>query len=259
MSKVYGPIKWSTVGSPNPLTGICENFNYRIGDQLFKVPGEAGFAAAVRHGKKGELSFSSTPPGTVATLPIRAGAELAVAGIAAGKIINSRVSANWRRGTPLKFDASANHYPALAGEAVGELAVAEFVFARTAKALQLPLDKVWWGAESVPKLGLTGIVESFSIEESVQFPDETEDDDQEGAPIVGVVVDNYESTARLEILTAEAVLPEEGSTMPVFGAFRVNGVEKGERIGNKRLVTINGYLIPGVTDAEEEGGGEGED
>ncbi len=248
MSKVYGPIEWSTVGAPNPLTGICENFTRRIGDQLFKVPGEADIAGAVLHGRKGELNFSSKPPGTVTALPIRAGAEMSVSGISGSKIIAARISANWRRGQPLTFDATANEYPGL-GSGVGSITPGSLTFSRTAKALQFPADQIWWGTESVPKAGLTGIVESLAIEESVQF-DETQDDDQEGSPIVAVVVYDYEGTARLEILTAATELPEDGDVLTLFGGFRVNGVETGLRIRDKRRVTINGFLIPGVTDGE---------
>ncbi len=73
MSKVYGSnIKWSTVDAPKPMSGICEGFTYRVGDQVFRVPGESGFVGAALHGKKGEMQFSSTPPGTVTALGVRA-------------------------------------------------------------------------------------------------------------------------------------------------------------------------------------------
>lgn len=247
MSKVYGSnIKWSTVDAPKPMSGICEGFTYRVGDQVFRVPGESGFVGAVLHGKKGEMNFSSTPAGTVTALGVRAGAELTVSGYPTGKILVMRVSASWRRGQPMVFDATANHYPGL-GSGTGTLTPGSITLSRTAGALQLPTDKVWWGTEGVPKAGLEGIVESCVIEESVTA-DETQDDDAEGSPIVAVVLDDYQSTARLEILTADDA-PESGTEIDVFGGFVVDSAEVRWAKRGKRLVSVSGFLLPGVTDA----------
>lgn len=247
MSKVYGSnIKWSTVDAPKPMSGICEGFTYRVGDQVFRVPGESGFVGAVLHGKKGEMQFSSTPTGAVTALGVRAAAELTVTGYSAGKILVMRVSASWRRGQPMVFDASANHYPGLSGSAVGTITLGTITLARTAGALQLPVDKVWWGTEGVPKAGMSGIVESCQIEESVTA-DETQDDDQEGSPIVAVALDDYQSTVRLEILTAGDP-PDSGEVMDVFGGFRVENSEVRWAKRGKRLVSVAGFLIPGVTE-----------
>ena len=117
--KTYGTIKFSTVDARQPIAGICESSNYKSADKVFDIMGECDLKKGILHGRKGGLTFSSTPAGTVVALGVRAGAELMITkdGAAlAGKVLVTTSSAKWSRGQPMVMDAAAGHYPAITAE-----------------------------------------------------------------------------------------------------------------------------------------------
>ena len=241
--KTYGSIKYSVADAPQPIAGICENYNYKSSDQVLEVPGEDGaIAAVVLHGRKGEITFSSTPEATVTALGVRAGAELTITGISAGKIVVMQSSAKWQRGQAMTMDASATHFPDIDASAVGTLTLATLTLAKGTGALVLPTDKVWFSTHGLESPVASGIVQSCQISESVQAQEE---EDAEGK-IVAVALYGYKATASMEILTAGAA-PEVGDTLDAFGSFRVTSVDEKWSKGAMRSILLEGLLVPGVT------------
>jgi hypothetical protein len=240
--KTYGTVKFSTVDAPQPISGICENFNYRNSDQVFEHMGQQDIAAIVMHGRKGELSFSSSPPGTVTALGVRAGAELVVSAITGGKIIVASASARWSRGAAMILEATATHYPDLSATGTGTITPATITLARTAGPVQLPTDKIWYGVEGITG-AVAGIVQAAGISESVQFQEEEDGDGK----IVALAVYGYKATGTMEILTSAAP-PALGTELDLFGGFRITSAEERWQKGSMRAVSIEGLLIPGVTD-----------
>lgn len=238
--KTYGSIKYSTVDAPQPIAGICENFNYKIGDQVYEVMGESDLAALVMHGRKGTLSFSSTPPGSATALGVRAAAELTVTGVTGGKVLVMQSSAKWQRGQAMVFDAQANHYPSLAGTAEGTITPATITLLRGASvALQLPTASVWFGVEGLTPVVAEAIVQSCSITESVQAQEE---EDAIG-DIVAVALHSYKATAQMEVLT-DGAIPEIGSDLEAFGTFRILNAEEKWAKGSTRSIMVDGIIVP---------------
>ncbi|MFZ4774634.1 MAG: hypothetical protein ACOYM3_04680 [Terrimicrobiaceae bacterium] len=239
--KTYGTIKYSTVDAPQPIAGICESFNYKSADQIYEIMGEADLEGVVFHGRKGDISFSSTPAGNVTALGVRAGVELTISGVTGGKILVMSSAAKWQRGQPMVMDAQANHYPDLGATASGTITPATLTLARgTTIALQLPTGKVWFGVEGLTPV-VDGIVQSCSVAESVQAQEE---EDGEGK-IVAVVLHSYKATAQMEVLTAGAI-PDIGSELEAFGTFRVTSAEEKWSKGAQRSIMVDGILIPGI-------------
>ena len=238
--KNYGTIKFSTVDAPKPISGICEGFNYKIGDQMYEVLDEAGIIATmVPHGRKGNVTFSSTPPGNVTALGVRAGAALIIDGITAGKVLVMTSGAKWQRGQAMVMDAQANHYPDLAGEADGTIETAAIVLARGAEvALQLPTGAIWFGVEGLEAV-VDGIVQSCSISETVQAQEE----ENELTKIVAVSLHSYKATGQMEVLTAGAI-PELGTSLEAFGTFRITNAEEKWSKGASRLIMVDGVIVP---------------
>lgn len=219
--KTYGSIKYSTVDAPQPIAGICESFNYKSADQIYEIMGEADLEGVVFHGRKGTLSFSSTPGGGVTALGVRAGAELTITGITGGKILVMSSAAKWQRGQPMVFDAGATHYPDLAATADGSITPATITLARgTDVALQLPTSKVWWSVEGLTPI-VSGIVQACSVAESVQAQEE----EDALSKIVAVVLHSYKATAQMEVITA-GTIPALGAELEAFGTFRITGAEE---------------------------------
>jgi len=140
------------------------------------------------------------------------------------------------------LDATAVHYPGIpaAEVGVGSITPATLTLARTAGPLQFPTDKVWFGAEGITG-PVAGIVQSVSLSETVQVQEEA---DSTG-DIVACVLHAYKATAQMEILTAAAV-PALGTTLTVFGAFKITSAEEKWSKGAMRSISIEGILIPGV-------------
>lgn len=240
--KTYGTFKFSTVDAPQPIAGICESFSYRLVDQVYEVQGESDIEGIVLHGRKGEISFSSTPSGGVTALGVRAGAELTITGVSGGKVIVTSSSAKWSRGQAMVFDAQATHFPDLSASGVGTITPASFEIANASGAIQLPTNKIWWSVEGLTA-AVAGIVQSCALTETVQVHEEA---DAEGL-IVATAVHGYKATANMEILTSGDA-PAPGTTFDVFGDFRVTSSESKWQKGQMRLVSVEGILIPGVTD-----------
>ena len=240
--KTYGSIKFSTVDAPQPISGICENYTYKTADQIYDIMGESDLEGIVIFGRKGSISFSSTPPGTVVALGVRAGAELTISGLTAGKILITQSSAKWQRKQPMVMDAQATHYPSLTATAVGTLTPATITLARTAAALQLPTDKVWFGTESLTG-PVSGIVQSCTVSETVQVQEE----EDAAGDIVAVALYGYKANGTMEIITSAAI-PELGSTLEAFGTFKVTSAEEKWAKGQMRSISVEGLLIPGITD-----------
>ena len=239
--KTYGTIKFSTVDAPQPIAGICESFTYKSADQVYEIMGESDLEGIVIHGRKGEISFSSTPEGTVVALGVRAGVELTISGVSGGKVLVTTSSAKWSRGVPMVMDAAATHYPDLAATAVGTVTPATISLANSGGPLVLPTDKVWYGVSGITG-PVAGIVQSCSASESVQVQEE---EDSEGK-IVAVALYGYKATASMEILTSAAI-PALGSELEAFGTFRITSAEEKWSKGVMRSVSVEGILIPGVT------------
>lgn len=245
--KYYGNIKFSTVDAPKPLSGICETFSYKSGDQVYEIMGESDLEGIVLHGRKGELSFSSTPPGDVAALGVRAGAELVVSGISGGKIVVLSSTARWQRGQPMTMEAQATHYPSLSTAASGAITPATMAFAGDGGPLVLPTDKVWFGVHGIAA-PVPGIVQSLSITESVTAQEEADG----SGDIVAVALYGYKASGSLEILTSGAV-PAVGSALEPFDdvVFRVTNAEERWNKGQMRSVALEGILVPGVTEEDD--------
>ena len=241
--KTYGTIKFSTVDAPKPISGICESFSYKPANQIYEIQDEAGIIAAmVEHGKKGAVTFSSTPPGTVTALGVRAGAELTITGFADGKIIVTTSGAKWSRGAAMVMDAQATHYPDITAAAVGTLTPATIVLARGSDlAIQLPTDKVWWGMEGITPF-VAGIVQSCSISESVQVQEE-EGSEEDVGKIVAVSLFGYKATGQMEVLTA-GTIPELGTSLEAFGTFRITSAEEKWSKGQTRSIMVDGVIAP---------------
>jgi hypothetical protein len=240
--KKYGTVTYSTVDAPQPISGICESFNYKSADQVYEIMGEADLEGVVFHGRKGELTFSSTPVGGVTALGVRAGAELTISGISGGKILVLNSAAKWSRGAPMVFDAGATHYPDLSATASGTITPATITLAQgSAVPLVLPTDKVWFGTAGLDEPPVAGIVQSCSVSESVQAQEE---EDGEGL-IVAVVLHSYKASAQMEILSAAAI-PALGSELEAFGTFRITSAEEKWSKGAMRSIIVDGLLIPGI-------------
>lgn len=238
--KTYGAIKFSTVDAPKPISGICENYNYKSAEQVFEVTDESGdLVGVVIHGRKGELSFSSMPGGAVTALGVRAGAELVITGINTGKVLVTQASASWQRGQPMTMSAQASHYPDIADAGVGTITPQAIALANGGAALVIPTAKVWYGVGGIDA-PVAGLVQSCQISESVQA---LEEEDADGK-IVAVVLHGYKATASLEILTAAAP-PASGSEMELFGAtFRVTSADERWVKGQTRSVALEGMIVP---------------
>jgi hypothetical protein len=240
--KTYGAnIHFSTVNAPQPISGICENFTMKTADSVFRIQGEDQLAGLVIHGAKTELSFSSTPPGTVATMGVRAAAELTISGLTGGKILVTRAEARWQRRQPLVMSASSNHYPVL-GNGTGSINAATMTFSGEEGPLVLPTDKVWFGTRGL-SAPVAGIINSVSIVETVQV---LEEEDGTGG-IVGVVLYGYEATCSMEVLTSVG-MPDQASVMSPFEGldFQVLNPETLWTKGQQRAVRLEGLLVPGV-------------
>jgi hypothetical protein len=241
--KYYGTLKWSTADAPVPVSGIAENFTYREIEQVFEHMGEEEIAAVVTHGKKGEITFSSSPGGDVTALLVRAGSELTIDGISGGKVLCTQASARWQRGSALTMEAQATHYPDLEASSAGSITPATLTLSRTAGPLQLPTDTIWYGVEGLTG-PVAGIVQSASISESVQVSEE-----EDGAgEIVAVALYGYKATGSMEILTA-AAKPAVGTELDLFGGFRITSSEERWSKGQTRAVAVEGFLIPGVNES----------
>ena len=239
--KTYGQIKYSTVDAPQPIAGICESFNYKLSEQMYEAMGEDNSVVAmVPHGRKGELSFSATPLGTVTALGVRAGAEIAITGYDTGKILVTQASAKWQRGQAMVMDANANHYPDLAEGVAGSITPATITLSQGTPALVLPTGKIWWGTTGISNpAGVEGIVQSCSITESVQVQEEEDD----LGKIVAVVLHGYKANGTVEVLTT-ADLPEPGDTLAVFGTFRITSADLKWQKGATRLISMEGVVVP---------------
>ena len=240
--KTYGTIKFSTVDAPQPISGICESYTYKTADQVYDIMGESDLEGIVIYGRKGAITFSSTPPGTVTAMGVRAGAELTISGVTGGKVLVTQAGAKWQRKQPMVMDAQATHYPSITAESIGSITPATLTLARTAAALQLPTDKVWFGTESLvgPVLG---IVQSCAISETVQVQEEEDQDTN----IVAVALYGYKATGTMEIITSAAI-PELGSSLEAFGTFKITSAEEKWAKGQVRSISCEGLLIPGITD-----------
>ena len=243
--KIYGSnITYSTVGSPKPISGICENWDYKLSEQLAEIMSEGEIAALVSHGIKAACSFSSTPPGNVTALGVRAGAELSISSISTGKVLVSTSDAKWQRGQPMVMSAQATHFPDLAAGGTGSIAVADLVLSNPNTAIQLPTGTLWWSVDGLTPV-VPGIVQSCSISESVQFQEEEGSEDKIGK-IVAVVIHGYKANASMEVLSSGSI-PDIGSTLEAFGSFRVKDAQVKATKGAQRLIMVEGILVPGVT------------
>jgi len=243
--KTYGSIKFSTVGAPASVlaSGICENYNYKRGNQTTEIMGESDLVGVVLHGEKGEISFSVTPPGDVSALVARAGAELTITGISTGKTIVTTAGAKWQRGQPMTMDVAATHFPDISATATGSITPEAFALSQTEAALVLPTGKVWFGTNGITG-AVAGIVQSCSLSETVQLQEEEDNDGK----IVALAVHSYKATASMEILTAVALSAIAlGDELDVFGGFRITSAEEKFSKGGTHTISVEGLLIPGVT------------
>ena len=244
--KTYGShIEFSTINAPKPISGICEGYSYKDSEQFTEIPGEGEIAALVRHGRKGAITFSATPPATVTALGVRAGGQLSITGVSGGIVLVTTAGAKWQKGQPMVMDAQATHYPDVTGSAAGQIDGADFSLSLGSGALQLPTDKVWWGTAGIDPI-VPGIVQSCSISETVQVQEE-EGSGNDVGKIVCLAVHSYKATASMEIMTT-ASMPEIGSALEVFGNFIVTDAEPKFTRGNSRVIVVNGICIPGVTE-----------
>jgi hypothetical protein len=244
MSKLHLPtgIKWSTADAPQPISGVCENFTYKDATQVYEFMGEADLAAIVLHGRKGDISFSSTPAGSVAALAVRAGGAVTISGLSTGALVVTQASARWQRGQAMTMEAQVSHYPDATGTAAGSITPASITLAYGGS-LELPTGTIWWGTKGVPSPTGDGIVQSCSISESVQ----TQEEEDEDGKIVMVVAFGYKATASIEVITG-AAKPAIGDTMDAFGGFLITSSEERWAKQGMRLVSCDGLLIPGVTE-----------
>ncbi len=239
---VYGSnIVYSTTGAPVPITGICENFSYKHAETLTEVIDIGEIAALIAHGKKGSLSFSSTPLGTVAALGVRAGAELTISAITGGKVIVTTSDAKWQRGQPMKMSAQANHYPDITAAGSGSTPPQAFSLSNGTGAVVLPTSKVWWGTSGITG-PVAGIVQSCSISESVQVQEEEDN----AGKITAVITHSYKATGSIEVIT-DAAIPDVGGTLDIFGSFKITSAEEKWAKGQVRMIMVEGILVPGVT------------
>jgi hypothetical protein len=244
--KTFGShIEFSTVNAPKPISGICEGYSYKDAQQFTEIPGEGEIAALVRHGRKGAITFSSTPPSSVTSLGVRAGGVISITGLGAGIVLVTTAGAKWQKGQPMVMDAQATHYPDVAGGGAGSIDPADFSLSSGTGALQLPTGKVWWSTAGIEPI-VPGIVQSCSISETVQVQEEEGSGDDVGK-IVCLAVHSYKATASMEIMTT-AAMPEIGSALEVFGSFKVTDAEPKFTRGNSRVIVVNGICIPGVTE-----------
>jgi hypothetical protein len=244
--KTYGShIEFSTINAPKPISGICEGYSYKDSEQFTEIPGEGEIAAIVRHGRKGAITFSSTPPATVTALGVRAAGQLSITGVSGGLVLVTTAGAKWQKGQAMVMDAQATHYPDITGSASGTITLGEFPLASGEGPLQLPTDKVWWGTSGIDPV-VPGIVQSCSISETVQVQEE-EGSGANVGKIVAVILHSYKATASMEIMTT-AAMPEIGSALEVFGNFKVTDAEPKFTRGNSRVIVVNGICIPGVTE-----------
>ena len=240
--KTYGPISYSTVGAPTPITGICENFSYKDLETLTEVMDQGEIAALVSHGRKGQISFSSTPPATVTELGVRAGNSIDISSIVEGTNIVTTADAKWQRGQPMVMSAQATNYPYLSTTTSGNIVHASLALAHgSAGALVLPTDKVWYSTAGLTG-PVAGIVQSCSISETVQIQEEEEG----SGKITSIVIHGYKATASMEILSS-ASIPALGSTLAAFGGFRIQSAEEKYAKGAVRSIMVEGILVPGVT------------
>ena len=152
-----------------------------------------------------------------------------------GKVLQKLARAGllrWKRGRTGGF---------VLGRPASEITLADIAFARTARALQMPADKVWWGVEGITG-PVSGLVQSCSISESVQIQEE---EDAEGK-ITALAVHGYKATAQLEMLTS-AEPPAPGTTLDLFGSFLVTSSETKWAKGQMRSISVEGTLLPGIT------------
>jgi len=242
--KTYGSIKFSTVDAPASVKalGICENYTYKSSNQVYEILDEEALAGIVLHGAKGELSFSVTPEGGVTALNPRAGSEITVTGISTGKVIVPSISAKWQRGQPMTMDVTATHYHGVSATASGTITPGAITLARTGGALVLPTDKVWFSV-----VGLTapvaGIVQSCSINESVQVQEE---EDADGI-ISALALYGYKANVSMEILSAVALSDaalEAGTEIDAFGGFTITGSEEKWSKNGMRSISVEGILLP---------------
>jgi len=241
--KIYSPISFSTVGAPHLSAGICESYSYKNAIQTYEIQGEEDLAGIILHGKKGEISFSTTPAATVTALGVRAGSELTISGLSTGKIICTKSGAKWQRGQPMVFDIAATHFPHLEADGTGTITPATITLADGTESgsLTLPTDKVWFGTRGLTYEG--GIVQSCGIEETIQIQEEP---DGATGNITGIAIHGYKATCQMEILTS-AALPEEGTSLVAFGTYRITEATENWKRGSTRSISITGILIPGIT------------
>lgn len=247
--QVYGSnISFSTVGATQPIAGICENYSYKLQEKLDEIISVGEIGALISHGKMAKLGFSSTPPATVTALGVRAGAALAITGdenITSGLVLVTNSGAKWQRGQPMNMSAQANHYPDMpAGAPFGTAVNGTIVLSNPNTAIQLPTNKVWWSVDGLTAV-VDGIVQSCSIDESVQIQEEEGSGDLIGK-IIAAIIHTYKATASMEVLTSGSI-PDLGSTLEAFGSFRVQDAEVKFTKGNLRSILVNGILVPGVT------------
>jgi len=246
--KLYGPnISYSMIGSPGitGVTGIAENFSYEDSIQVQDglVDGDIGYT--IEHGEKGAISFEVSPPANITALPARAGATLAIDGITTGKIICQSVTAKWQRGQKMQIDVKAMHYPYLSDTTSGSLQAGSITLSGGTGGLVLPNGKIWWSTEGITPV-VDGIVQSFSLSESVQLQEEEGSGENVGK-IVAVIIHSYKGKGSMEVLTGGEP-PAKGATMTAFGGFRVEKSNKKFTQGALRNIVVEGYMIPSVTE-----------
>ena len=249
--KTYGPIVFSTAGAPHLFAGICQNYTYKPSNTQTDVPGEGEIAALIAHAAKGMITFSANPPATVTALGVRAGGALTLTGgdaPAAGLTIVTRSGAKWQKGQAMTMDVAATNYPDIAADAVasGTITVGTIALAYGDNVvLQLPTGKVWWGTTGLASFTESGIVQSCSIDESVQIHEE-EGSGTDVGKIITIAVHTYKANASMEVLTTDS-LPDLNTTLSAFGNFEIGDAEVKRTIGGARLISVSGVLIPGVT------------
>lgn len=209
MPTIVGPIKWSTIGQPNPAGGICENYTYKPAAQVDTIDDENGDPAAkVLHSIKGDITWEVTRAGTVTG--VKAGQIVTVTGVTGGVVVIRSVVEKFTDNGKSTLSISATHYPDVGtstANGTGDLSAPT----QTAPTI-VPDAAVLWGTSGITHG--TGVVKSASRTMEVQIAEYSDG----AGKIVAIAIHGYSEKIDLEVLTTlAATLPAIGAALALTG------------------------------------------